>query len=345
MKTKMQQFCGLTAKMLMIAGMFLSLSILSGCKKDSNSDNKEGYSNIKDDSTTRIITTIPRIALTKLKSPTKVNLYLSVTDQNGNAFKDFNQYNFTIKQVCVGSTDTTVVGGLSFGKLNTVGKRIITPLVLDYSGSMEDYAQNMQNAVANYISLKEADDFIELIKFSDYSQVVQPFATDTAVLLNSLRRIWPGEWQMTAFYDAVGQGLIDADSMVNHNFESYMPAVIAFTDGNDNQSYYYDNASVISKSLDTQIPIYTLGFGDVYTGTLQGIADQTGGRYYFAPNILDLKNLYARISGQLKNLYQVSWTFNNPSCSQVKIIVEASYTCKNGTFKSTTVKSFVPFKK
>jgi Ca-activated chloride channel homolog len=330
------------AAVMLIAGT-IALFLYAGCEKlpDPPPAMPQAYKNMTDDSTTAIKVSIPRIELADTRS-TEITIYLSVTDQNGNPFRDFNQYNFLIKQVCVGEVDTEFVALITFNKLDVEGKFIATPLTLDYSGSMLGYTQEMEDAVINFINTKQPDDQVELIKFSSSIEVVQPFTESTATLVDKVREGWNGAWGMTAFYDVTALALDDAGNFMNTHMGSFFPAVIAFTDGQDTYSYSNNMNSVISKSLLFQIPVYTLGFGGANSFVMENIANQTGGRYYYAPDITQLSSLYTLISGQLQNVYVVKWIYDNPGCTEVMIIVEASYECLNGQFYSRVEKIFYP---
>jgi len=347
MKTKTINSIGILLRTGSICLMVLGFVIISGCKKEMPEPPPPlptAYNNMNDDSTQAIIATIPRIELSKLKS-TEITIYLSITDQDGHPFKDFNQYNFVIKQVCVGNTDTTLVASISFNKQNVEGKNIITPLTLDYSGSMSGYTATMENAVIDFIEQKKPDDEIEVIKFSNSPEVVQTFTNDTSVLKQKVSAYWSGSGGSTAFVSAIDVGLDDANLFLRNNAGAYFPSIIGFTDGNDNNSWPLTFDSIINKSMANQIPVYTLGFGGANTNVLSDLANMTGGRYYYAPDISQLAGLYTLISGQLKNVYEVSWVYDNPNCTEVLIVVEANYTCKNGQFFSRVEKIFYPLNK
>lgn len=333
--------CGLL--FLIISG----IANITGCKKEMPEPPPPmptAYFNMNDDSTNAIIATIPRIELSKLKS-THITIYLSITDQDGHPFKDFNQYNFVIKQVCVGDADTALVASITFNKLNVEGNSIVTPLTLDYSGSMYGYTATMENAVIEFIEQKRPDDEIELIKFSDSPEVVQSFTNDTSILQQQLLAYWTGTGGSTAFYRSLDMGIRDIETFLIQNPGSFFPAIIGFTDGNDNNSWPLTFDSIINKSLANQVPVYTLGFGGSNTNVLSNLANSTGGRYYYTPDISQLAGLYTLISGQLKNVYEVSWVYDNPGCNEALIVVEASYTCKNGQFFSRVEKIFYPLNK
>ena len=208
---------------------------------------------------------------------------------------------------------------------------------------MDGYIGTLESATGSFIVMKNANDQIELIKFSSFIERIQQFTTDTTRLLDSLHNYWSYQFNNTAFYSAMAYGLNDVESF-NNTRNGFMPAVIGFTDGQDNESTI-SQADLISQAINKQIPLFTLGFGMANDAILDTIARQTGGRYYYTPDITTLKNLFAMISGQLKNLYQVSWVYSNTNCSAVMLIVEANYTCKKGTFAAKTQKVFYPFVK
>lgn len=340
-KSKWVKLTSFLFLMLLVIGV---LPIFNSCSSDDEEETPEpvAYSNLSDDSTTSIFSSIPRIELSKVKS-TQIKLYLSVTDQKGYALTKFNRLNLKVKQVCVGSTDTTVIGNFNVTNLNTSGESILTPLVLDYSGSMEGYTTEMEQAVSSFVTVKGTDDLAEIIKFSSFPVVVQSFTKDTDLLNNAIFNGESAEGS-TAFYDAIGMGINDVTAFFNSSSKSYLGAVIGFTDGEDTGSVLYSLGELLNMSSENQIPIYAMGFGDGDTTLLKHLAGATGGRFFYAPNITDLQSIYLRISGQLKGVYQLNWNYTG-LCSEVMIIVEASYKCKNGTFKSVSYKSFEPLRK
>ena len=296
---------------------------------------------MSDDTTIGIDLTIPRIELSPLKS-TEIKLYLSVVDQNGDPLTLFNQYNFTIKQVCTGEIDTTVVGSITFGNINQQGGKIAAAATMDYSGSMDPIdIVNMEEAIKYFINLKNSDDYMEIVKFASLIQVATPFTQDVNTLIQAVETNY-SLGSSTSLYDVLNSSISDADDFYNSNL-GVLPAVIGFTDGKDTHSTS-SMSSVISNAIYAQVPVYAIGFGGADDYVLGEIAEQTGGRYYYAPNSNELNDLYSLISGQLKNLYVVTWEYDNPSCDHVTIIVTSSYTCANGTFYSWAEKSFFPLK-
>ncbi len=89
-------------------------------------------------------------------------------------------------------------------------------------------------------------------------------------------------------------------------------------------------------SLKEQVPVFTIGYGNVDSLALQQLAAETGGRYFYTPDSEGLTALYSLISGQLESLYMLTWEYDNPACEKVWVIVTATYTCAGGTFTAKT---------
>lgn len=329
---------------ILIIALAGGLILLDTCKKKSEEEpSRKPYSNMNDDSTQAIDISIPRIQLTTIKSTT-ITIFLSVTDQNGNPFRDFNQYNFTVKQVCDGTTDTALIASITFSRADLEGYNFASGLVMDYSGSMGGKAKrDMEKAAKQFIRLKKDQDYCEIIKFDDDIHVFQHFTVDTVALMAAIDSAFGGG--ETAFYDATYAGISDAATFMNSHY-GILPAVIAFTDGLDNHSTTADLLSCIAAANYEQLPVYTIGYRpSVDSVSLRTLAEQTGGRYYFTPDSEELIKFYTRISGQMESEYMLSWQFDDPSCQKVWVIVTATYTCANGTFTAKTEKYFFPVKK
>ncbi|MFO8129735.1 MAG: VWA domain-containing protein [Bacteroidales bacterium] len=331
---------------ILILIMFLAgIMVVTSCKKDDDDDEPENttvpHSDMNDDSTTSIKVTIPRIEVNPARA-SEITVFLSVTDQDGNPLKNFNQYNFLIKQACAGDTDSTIVGSLDFSTLNQEGSDIAAAMTLDYSGSMSSQnITDMEDAVTYFINLKDPSDMAEIIKFASDIDVVTPFTNNAQTLIDGVNTsVSIGIY--TSFFDAIDVGLDDADSLLNTGGD-YLPAIVAFTDGGDNDSHV-TLSEVITKANNFQVPIYTLGFGSVDEQVMNELADESGGRYYYSPNSAQIQDLYTLISGQLKNMYVVTWTYDDPTCTEVVVVVRSSYTCANGTFHSFATKYFTPLK-
>lgn len=320
------------------------LLLLSTCKKHSEEENTlKAYSNMNDDSTRAIHVSIPRIESAKTKSAT-ITIFLSVTDQNGNPFTDFNQYNFNVRQVCDGTIDTTLIASITFTRADAEGYDVASAMTMDFSGSMAGLAtKNMQKAAKEFVRLKNEQDVCEIIKFDDQIEVTQQFTSDTLSLMTAIDQKYGGG--LTAFYDATYAATTDASAYLELHSQMF-PVIITFTDGQDNMSKIADLLSCIALANNKQIPVYTIGYrNSVDSVSLKTLSDQTGGVYYFTPDSETLSKFYSQISRQLKNEYMLSWVYDNPACQKVWVFVTATYTCATGTYTAKAEKYFFPVKK
>ncbi len=325
-------------RFLLMFTVIISMVMIS-CKKDDDDDTSTPapnapYSNMNDDSTTAVNVAIPRIDVTGSRDGS-LGIYLSATNQDGWAFSQFTSGNFLIVIENLDNHSTTTVAIISFININQQGGNIAAAMTLDYSGSMSyQMIADMETAVGDFANLKASADIIELLKFSTSAEVTLPFTSNVQDILTAIANPYAGAGGSTAWYDAINLGLDEANSVTNN----FVPAIIALTDGYDNNSSV-NESEIIAKAQQYQIPIYTIGFGSGGNESVMlNIADQTGGYYLSDPSATQLSQLYSKISGQLKNLFMATVTFTGSG--NFNVIVTVSYTCVNGTLTSTGYKGF-----
>lgn len=286
------------------------------------------FADMSDTTTTDIVVSIPRIELNTSKSTGNIlTMYVSVTDQDGNVLANFNEHNFNLAYVCKGEPDTTNIVTETIDSGVDQRDKMAVGNTMDYSGSMssQDIA-DMEKAVRQFIRLKDDDDYMQIIKFHTNVFVMNEFTNDTLVLLDAVDESVGGG--RTAYFRAVIEGLDNAYDFTEIN-QDYFPAVIAFTDGYNNEPPYDpDDVTTLAQSL--QIPVYTVGFGNVNEAVMQNIAENTGGRYLYTPDSDAILDLYEMISGQLSNIYSVQSQILTIECDELTIIVEVVYQSANG---------------
>ncbi len=190
------------------------------------------------------------------------------------------------------------------------GQNIAVSNVMDYSGSMSGRIGDMENAVSVFFNNYESGDAAEVIKFGTNIDVVQSYTTNKSLLLtaakaNSFDRGW------TNLFGSIYQGLLNTTTIDRSSFNR---AVLAFTDGEDTQGAA-SKADIIALAQAERIPVFTIGLldkGSAGEQDLIEIADETGGFYYFSPGSDKLEEIYQRISGNLRNSYQITvyWKSN-----------------------------------
>lgn len=297
------------------------------------------FANLDDTTTQEIIVTIPRIELSAKKNG-GIIVYVSVTDQDGNVLGEFNEHNFNLAYFCKGDPDTLSVEDIASTPIDEKRSYIAAGVTMDYSGSMSGSdIINMENAVKQFIRLKEPNEYMQIIKFASYVETMNAFTNDTSILIEAVvNQINIGN--STAYYDAIYTGLTETDAFIKTNAE-LLPAIIALTDGRENNSSS-SLSDIIQKAEETQIPIYTLGFGNVDEPVMQQIAETTGGRYMYTPTADQVESLYRSISEQLQNIYSLSWQMITMACDELIIVVHVEYENANGLIEATATRSFFP---
>jgi hypothetical protein len=294
--------------------------------------------------TSGINSNVPRIDF----SNGKMTVFLSVTDQTGRPLTGLVNPNFEISVTVDGVT--TPVPNSAFNVLYSTGGgsayNIATALPMDYSGSMlydSLTIPSMESALKYFVTLKNANDYMEIIKFSTQIFTACPFTMDTAALLAAIDTFQISN-QSTALFQACLTGLNDLQTLMPTLTGTYLPAVIAFTDGVNN-CQPLNNDSLISKAITNQIPIYSICYGNMNSGypdttMLKHLADTTGGRFYITPNATDLQELYGYVSGQLGSLYVITFPFGTKGGQLGTLNITTTYKKNGKTYTNTTHKTF-----
>lgn len=190
--------------------------------------------------------------------------------------------------------------GCSSGKCSGVPGQAAVVLVLDYSGSMsDDDVHNAETAARAFITKMTGADVGKIIKFSSNYYV---YPSDRFVgkeeLLSLLQTGQSGRGGSTRLYGAMQQGLADLGSQTNQ--ADYRRALIAFTDGRNNEAPGSSAVNtMIMDAVDQKITIYTIGLGDVDKNELEQLAVQTGGEFMYAATSLDMQALYESLADDI----------------------------------------------
>lgn len=330
---------------LLISALIIGLVIFTGgCKKDDSGPSGPSMTAVSANGT---------LAPT---SRTGASGTLFVTDQDGNAITGLAASNVTAR-IRWGTADS-LSGSITIQTMSQSGKNIAAALTMDYSGSMYygpiDNAsgryvriKDMETAVKTFVTAMGSQDRAEIIKFGSNTDinVVQAFTSDKTLLARAADTL-SFDRGSTALYSSIVRGVLDASTQSS---SSYARAVIAFTDGGENDSPM-SRDSIFRASRRNAIPVYTVGLLDSsYHSTPPGaysderdlvqIADSTGGFYFYAPNASQLLQIYQRISGQLTNAYTITITWPSTGLpvagTQVTVTIRITYQGFTSTFVRT----------
>lgn len=254
-------------------------------------------------------------------------IYLSVVDQDGNALSSSSFAGANFGVVYQG---TQVSGGtITISTASSSGQAISSSLVLDFSGSMDSYRADLENAATAFVNNMGAADRGEIVKFDQIVAVAQAYTADKNLLRNAIPTGSSEFGGSTAFYDATYRGIQDTAS------ESGQRAVVAFTDGYENaSSIILTQSDLINQARSRGIPIFTIGFGAADTTGLQTIASSTNGQYYYAPTSTELTAIYQRVAQIFSNTMIISWS-GFTYTSGATVVITVTYACATGTYTST----------
>lgn len=185
---------------------------------------------------------------------------------------------------------------------------ISTVFVIDRSESMND---NDPDGVRKDLTVQiiekllendNSSDKVSVIAFIRTADVLTELSNDFQTAIDKVNDIQnddglgshSGTNGTNAIHEALEQ--LEADTSDNDKY------IIFMTDGQDtHRSYSYDELAEEAKS--SQIIIYTIGLGDVNSDVLSSIAEQTGGKYYYASEADELTDIYEDVQNETVDLY------------------------------------------
>lgn len=161
----------------------------------------------------------------------------------------------------------------------------------------------------------------------------------------------------TALWDAVW---VTSNEILSGTSDKTRRAMILLTDGVDTKSRM-KLADAVNSALKSDAIIYAIGIGDDYVdgvdkGSLNKIAERTGGRAYFPRNEEDLRVAFAQIQEELRSQYLLAYSPTNKakdgSYRQVRIEVvnpelrkqNLRITHRQGYFAQTAAGTVAPAK-
>lgn len=270
-----------------------------------------------------------------------------VSDQDGKPISGLSSSNVSasLSWGTADHVDTVTTGVVSVTSNSQNGSNVAGAITMDLSGSMNPpYGQSticMKNGVKNYINSMRQGDLTEIIKFSDAVAVIQTFTADKNLLITADTSAWSGDGGSTALYQSIYQATND----VKGQSTNLVRAVVAFTDGGENNSTV-SRSDMISNALTNGIPVYTIFlYADTtnsYYRDMKNIADTTGGFNFWSQpsNCSNLSQIYNTISGQLTGSYSLAITWQGtlpPTGTVVKATITVTYNSLSSSFTRSYV--------
>ncbi len=197
-------------------------------------------------------------------------------------------------------------------------------LLLDVSGSVENYVNFIRKAARNFVNTVGKNDRVSIVIFNDDVKVISKFTTDKGKLSQSLDTFDAGG--ATAYYDALAYTVSDTLRPLKGD----RTAIVILTDGDDNRSFLAFDSLVgsIQESGALIYPLYVpsaliaegAANADIdpvrrkyisltlkATGEGDKLARVSGGVYYQIEEIAQIQQAYEDIVLQLRSAYNITY--------------------------------------
>ncbi|HYB95543.1 MAG TPA: VWA domain-containing protein [Vicinamibacterales bacterium] len=240
-----------------------------------------------------------------------VSLNVTVTDPQGRYVTDIDQNEFSVFE------DGAKQDLTYFNRSNLP---IALSLLIDSSASMEQRMEHAQEAAVGFARTLRAQDLAQVVDFDSRVEIKLGFTNQVDALESAIRATSPGG--STALHNAVYIALKELAKVKAKNpDEVRRQAIIVLSDGEDTSSLVsFEEVLELAKRSETAI--YTIGLQPRESSALKGfreaefvlrqLAQETGGRAFFAKQIEELKNVYGQIAEELSSQYSMGYASKNP---------------------------------
>ncbi len=267
----------------------------------------------------------PQPVLTSSSRDKPVNAALKritvqVTDTSNRAFGELQKSDFVVTER--GETREIIDIEQAAAPFNLL-------LLLDVSGSVENYVDFIRKAARAFVQTVDAKDRVSIVVFNDDVKTLTTFTSDKDVMSESLDTFDAGGG--TALYDAIGFGLSESLRPLKGD----RTAIVILSDGDDNRSFLPFEALLgsIQESGALVYPMYVpsslIAQNGRYSGTesvdplrdrylsnnLSSKAEEegaklaaiSGGSYYSISQTRELQEAYSDIVVQLRTAYTITY--------------------------------------
>jgi Ca-activated chloride channel homolog len=182
-------------------------------------------------------------------------------------------------------------------------------LLIDTSGSTAPFLDQIKGAAKAFVEQLRPSDRVRPVYFHGEIKALTTAGTsDLKLLKAAVDQMQPGPLLMgTRLYDAVDFTLLALKP------ESGRKAVILFTDG-ENTWGRATMKSTLKEVEESDVVIYALQYGDMPPQKyLQQLADKTGGRYFKAGNINEIRQSFAGVAEELRRQYVIGYYPKEPA--------------------------------
>ena len=240
-----------------------------------------------------------------------VSLNVTVTDSAGRYVTDLDEDDFSV-------FEDGAKQELSF--FNKTNLPIALSLLIDSSASMEQRIEHAHEAAIGFARKIRSQDIAQVVDFDSRVEIKSGFTNKVEDLETAIRTTSAGG--STALHNAVYISLKElAKVKAKDPDEIRRQAIVVLSDGEDTSSLVsFEEVLELAKRSETAI--YTIGLQPRETSALRGfreaefvlrqLAQETGGKAFFAQKIDDLKDVYGQIADELSSQYSMGYASKNP---------------------------------
>jgi VWFA-related protein len=225
-------------------------------------------------------------------------------------------------------------------------------LLLDVSGSVENYVDFIRKAARNFVETVDKNDRVSIVIFNEDVKVLSKFTTDKGKLSESLDTFDAGGG--TAYYDALAYAI--ADTL--RPLKGERTAIVILTDGDDNRSFLaFDSVlGSIQESGALIYPLYVpsgliaaaaanpnsdidpmrakyMSLTAKSEGEGERLAKVSGGVYYPIMQISQIQKAYEDIAVQLRSAYNITFRSEIAGGNASRLKIKAK---RENTFATVT---------
>jgi len=239
-----------------------------------------------------------------------VSLNVTVTDAQGRYVTDIGQDEFSVFEDGARQELTY---------FNRANLPIALSLLIDSSASMEQRMENAQDAAIGFARKLRPQDLAQVVDFDSRVEIKLGFTNKVEELEAAIHTTSAGG--STALHNAVYIALKElAKVKAKDPDEIRRQAIVVLSDGEDTSSLVsFEEVLELAKRSETAI--YTIGLQPRETSALKGfreaefvlrqLAQETGGRAFFARQIEELSQVYGQIADELSSQYSVGYASKN----------------------------------
>ena len=217
---------------------------------------------------------------------------LSVKDSNGRDVLFLGKDDFDIFEDCKHSKAYDV----NF-QLGGVKSRQNVILLLDHSGSMSGFLDDLKLAAVTFVDLKKSTDKIIVVPFAG-DVTPFPISDDAEQLKQNIRKMKLAS--STALYQAVLKAYELGEKLDG------LTSIVVMTDGDPTDENPERKRALAQKLAQNRFKVFSVGLGSKQyfdESFLRNLAQKGGGKYYHAAQADQLASVYKAISAELNSQY------------------------------------------